>query len=290
MRTPDWDGLRTFVVLCRAGNMSAAARELGINQTTVSRRLARLEEMLGYAVLHREEGHLSPTAQGQQLLATAAAMEQNLAAYLETLPGLTEGGDQKAPSGVVRLSAVDALLDGLLVPAFADFHQRYPAVQLDLSGENRNLNIAQRETDIAIRLALPESGVFRSRRIGFMRFAIYAPHMDIDAPNASWVELAEGLSDKPEQQWLHHAFGPRNIIGRANRATLLAGMAQAGDACCLLPVCIGDRVAGLHRLTQYDVSAGREVWLLVHQDMAHLPHIRVVMDWVADIMKQSGVV
>ncbi|WP_258549267.1 LysR family transcriptional regulator [Thalassospira profundimaris] len=290
MKTPDWDGLRTFVVLCRAGTMSAAARELGINQTTVSRRLARLEEALGHDVLNREDGHLSPTVQGQHLLATAAAMEQNLAAYLDSLPVLADGIDKTAPSGVVRLSAVDAILDGLLVPAFADFHLNYPAVQLDLTGENRNLNIAQRETDIAIRLALPESGVFRSRRIGFMRFAIYAPRMDMDVQRANWVELAEGLSDKPEQQWLQYVFGPRTIIGRANRATLLAGMAQAGDACCLLPVCIGDRVAGLHRLTQYDVSAGREVWLLVHQDMVHLPHIRVVMDWVADIMKQSGVV
>ncbi len=287
MRTPDWDGLRTFAVLCRAGNMSAAARELGINQTTVSRRLARLEEMLGYAVLHREEGRLSPTAQGQHLLATAAAMEQNLATYLEAVPELADGAGKTGPAGVVRLSAVDALLDGLLVPAFGDFHQIYPAVQLDLSGENRNLNIAQRETDIAIRLALPESGVFRSRRIGFMAFAIYAPQPDMDAHRARWVDLTEGLADKPEQQWLQNAFGPRHVIGRANRATLLAGMARAGDACGLLPVCIGDRAVGLHRLGQYDVTAGREVWLLVHQDMAHLPHIRVVMDWVTEIMKQK---
>lgn len=285
MKTPDWDGLRTFAVLCRAGNMSAAARELGINQTTVSRRIARLEEVLGYPILRRDEGALSPTGQGRQLLETARLMEENLAAFMGKMPGGDGADDKTALMGNVRLSAVDAILEGVLVPAFGGFHQCYPGLQLELTGHNRNLNIAQRETDIAIRLALPESGAFRSRRIGFMEFAIYGARPDMDAHTSPWVDLTEGFADKPEQQWLSNAFGNRRVIGRANRSLMLAGMAKKADACCLLPVCIGAQATGMHRLAQYDVTAGREIWLLVHQDMAHLPHIRAVLDWVSNVMK-----
>ncbi|WP_417843761.1 LysR family transcriptional regulator [Thalassospira sp.] len=284
MHTPDWEGLKTFVVLCRAGNMSAAARELGINQTTVSRRIARLEDMLGYTVLQRGNGSMAPTQKAASLLAMAQEMEANVAGFMgmepDTQPALAE------LAGTVRVTSVDALLEGVLVPAFADFCHRHPGVQLDLSGGNRNLNVARRETDLTLRLARPESGAFRARRVGTLKFGIYGTRADMNPATANWIDLVDGFADKPEQQWLNRHFAGRRIVGRANRSAMMGQMAVQAECCCLLPGCVGDQVSGLHRLNTYQVTAYREVWLLVHQDMAHLAHVRAVMNWIIGLMRQ----
>jgi DNA-binding transcriptional LysR family regulator len=283
MQVPDWECLKTFVVLCRAGNMSAAARELGVNQTTVSRRIARLETILGYPVLRRGDGEMVPTSPAKPLLATAQEMEANIAAVLAATPKAGDGAPDL--TGTVRVTAVDAILYGVLLPAFGDFHHRYPGVQLDLIGGNRNLNIARRETDLALRMAMPESGAFRARRLGDMQFAVYGPHRDMDLQQADWIDLVDDFADKPEQQWLQHTFPKRRVLARANNAAFMARLALQCRGCCLLPRCVGDRVKDLYRQDQYQVSAGREVWLLVHQDMAHVPRVRAVMDWVSAVMR-----
>lgn len=282
----DWEGLRTFALVCQAGNMSAAARELGVNQTTVARRIARLEEWMGYSVLHRDGRAVSPTARAQALLQTALQMQENVSGLLAQEPQAEN--DTRQISGIVRLTGVDAILQDCVAPHVASLHRRYPGIALELIGANRNLSLAQRETDIAIRLARPETGAFHIRRLGCLQFGVFCnpdglPPDALDPAKMPWIDLDEFFADKPEQKWLSDHFPDRKTIGYANRGSIMASM-MAGHACCaLLPMCVGARIDGLTLLDGYH-PVGREVWLLTHQDKRHLPPVRAVADWLVDIL------
>jgi DNA-binding transcriptional LysR family regulator len=282
----DWEGLRTFAHVCQTGNMSAAARELGVNQTTVARRIARLEEWTGYAVLHRDGRALAPTTRAQGLLEAACHMQDTVSDLLAREPAVEN--DAQSVGGIVRLTGVDAILQDCVAPHLADLHHRFPKIALELIGANRNLSLPQRETDIAIRLARPDTGAFHIRRLGYLEYGLYCnpaggPLDALDPGALPWIDLDEFFSDKPEQKWLADHFPNRTTLGYANRGSIMVSM-MAGHACCaLLPLCVGERIDFLKRLDGYHPT-GREVWLLTHQDKRHLPHVGAVADWLGTVL------
>lgn len=279
----DWEGLRTFACVCQAGNMSAAARELGVNQTTISRRIAKLEEWVGYPVLHREGRIISPTSRALALLQTAQEMQRTVTGLMTDVS--QQDGSGKPVSGIVRVTGVDAILEHCVAPKVSQFREAFPKVSLELIGANRNLSLPQRETDIAIRLARPESGAFHIRRLGALEYAIYCNTngqdvYEIDPSTLPWVDLDDFFADKPEQIWLAENFTDRETLGFANRGSIMVSMMQGHACCALLPVCVGENSGMLTRLDGYEPT-GREVWLLTHQDKRHLPQVRAVADWLA---------
>lgn len=282
----DWEGLRTFAHVCQTGNMSAAARELGVNQTTVARRIARLEEWLGYAILHRDGGRLSVTERARPLLATAQTMQTTVSGLLDQQPASDSNRD--AVTGTVRITGVDAILEHCVAPHLASLHQKHPALSLELIGANRNLSLPQRETDLALRLARPESGAFHIRRVGHLEYGVYCNPLNLgshamDPARLPWIDLDDFFAQKPEQRWLAATFPDRTTIGYANRGSIMVAMMRHVASCSLLPVCVGDACDWVRRLSDY-APVGREVWLLTHQDKRHLPQVRAVADWLADIL------
>lgn len=282
----DWEGLRTFAYVCQTGSMSAAARELGINQTTVARRIARLEEWVGYAVLYRDGRSAGPTPRAQSLLETAQSMQRSVAGLVVNEPD--RNGDDTEISGIVRVTSVDAILENCVAPHLAALRQHYPKVSLELIGANRNLSLPQRETDIAIRLARPESGVFHIKLIGKLESAVYCNPLGdegqaLDPASMPWIDIDDFFADKPEQKWLAQTFPGRTTIAYANRMSIIVSMMQGQACCAVLPVCVGDGCSWLKRIDGYDPD-GREVWRLTHQDKRHLPQVRAVADWLTGIL------
>ncbi len=279
----DWEGLRTFAHVCQTGNMTAAARELGVNQTTIARRIARLEEWLGYPVLHRDGRLLRATPRARSLLETAQTMQTTVSTLLENQPA--SDNDRHAVTGIVRVTGVDAILEHCVAPHLASLHQAHPALALELIGANRNLSLPQRETDIAIRLARPETGAFHIRRLGMLGSGVYysGNHPPVNPYDVPWIDLDDFFADKPEQKWLAANFPDRTTIGYANRGSIMVAMMRGQPCCAVLPVCVGQAHKDLKRLEGYHPD-GREVWLLTHQDKRHLPQVRVVADWLADVL------
>ena len=253
----DWEGLRTFAHVCQTGNMTAAARELGVNQTTIARRIARLEEWLGYPVLHRDGRLLRATPRARSLLETAQTMQTTVSTLLENQPA--SKNDRHAVTGIVRVTGVDAILEHCVA-----LHQKHPALALELIGANRNLSLSQRETDIAIRLARPETGAFHIRRLGMLGSGVYysGNHPPVNPYDVPWIDLDDFFADKPEQKWLAANFPDRTTIGYANRGSIMVAMMRGQPCCAVLPVCVGQ----------------------AHQDKRHLPQVRVVADWLADVL------
>ena len=146
--TWQWDDVRFFLAVARAGSLSAAARALGVGHVTVGRRIALLEKRLGVTFLSRTPDGFSITSAGQAILQQCAAME-SAALDLERIAA----GRDSLVTGSVRLTTTEALAYQVIVPAISALRQTHPDLQVDLVLGVRSLDIARRDADLAVRFA-----------------------------------------------------------------------------------------------------------------------------------------
>jgi DNA-binding transcriptional LysR family regulator len=278
MQGMEWSDLRHVLAIARAGTLSAAARRLRVNQTTVSRRLAAAERALKARLFDRRDGAFIPTKAGEAVLARAASVEAEMQA-IET--GLA-GGDAVV-AGRVRLTAVPILVNRLLIPALPRLHAAHPHLQLELIAEPRNLRLTRREADIALRLARPESGDALARRLGRLDYAVYAPAgRGAELP---WITYEEGLAHLPQARWIAAAaradeIGPVLVNdAEAIREAIATGLGKS-----LLPCFAGDADTRLRCVGRPVLF--REIWLLVHRELRAQARIAAVIDWLDGLMKR----
>jgi len=274
----NWDDLRFLVTLGREGTLAATARQLGVDQTTVARRLRALEQSLGTPLFERDEGLWRPTAVGNRVLERAGRIEEDVAG----IGRLAEAGAGKV-GGVLRVTAVSALIADWLVPRLADFYARHGEVRVDLVASNDNLNVARREADIAIRLARPASGDFLMRKLADMGFALYgAARGDLAVSAGDWVAYGEDLDHTPEMRRLQAMLGSGRIRLRTNDVRALLQAVADGIGHGLLPCFVADRHLGLVRLSGSAPILSRELWMLIHPDARPLARVAVMADWLVE--------
>lgn len=273
-----WSDLNVVLALGRDGALAPAARRLGVDQTTVSRRLSAIEAALEGPLFLRERGRLVPTALGEEAIARAAEMETAVQA-LET--AASESGD--AVAGSVRVTAVPLLVNQLLVPHLPALLDRHPALEIEAIAESRNLSLSRRETDIALRLARPQQGVTGlCRKIGELAFSVYAAR-DADPARLSWVTYEDRFRHYPQARWVDSHVKAEDLAPlRINDAEGLAQAVRSGLGLGLLPDFMGLRDPALQQISESPVLQ-RDLWLLVHADLRHLPRIAAVMDWLAEL-------
>ncbi len=271
MQAMEWSDLRYVLIVARAGTLAAAARRLGVDQTTVARRLAGAQAALGARLFERRDGALYPTKAGEQAIARAAQVEQEVAA----LERGVAGGDALI-AGIVRLTAVPILTNRLLIPAAPTLLARHPRLRVELIAEPRNLSLTRREADIALRLARPETGAALTRRIGRVDYAVYARRRR-NAGALPWISYEEGLNHLPQARWIAAQDAePSPLL--LNDAEAIVQAVRAGIGKSLLPCFVGDREPGFRRLSRVVLS--RDIWLLVHRDLRAQARVAAVIDWV----------
>jgi DNA-binding transcriptional LysR family regulator len=271
----EWSDLRYVLAIARAGTVAAAARRLGVNQTTAARRLAAAEAALKARLFERRDGVLYPTNAGEAAIARAAQVEQEVAALEHGV-----GGADTAPAGTVRLTAVPILANRLLVPAMPRLLARHPRLRVELIAEPRNLSLTRREADIALRLARPEAGVALARRIGRLDYAVYGPRRR-KADALPWITYEEGLSHLPQARWIaaqDHETAPLLL----NDAEAIVQAVRTGLGKSLVPCFVGENEPGLRRLSR--VVLARDIWLMAHRDLRAQGRIAAVIDWLMELV------
>ena len=149
----NWDHIKYFLAVARSGSLSAAAKRLNVDHTTVARRIAHLEENIGSILFVREQKGYQLTEAGQRLTAHAEAMEGNSLALQNELSDETLGA-----TGSVRLATPEALGSQFLSRFWSVFRRRHPGIEIELVADTRPLSLNKREADIAIALARPTVG------------------------------------------------------------------------------------------------------------------------------------
>ena len=283
MQALDWNDFRYVLALMREGTHAAAARQLGVDPTTVSRRLRAIETVLGASLFERgADGSMRLTQAGEM----AARRAENVEAELGGLTEALQGADALA-SGTVRVTAVPLLINRVLVPAAADLMAQHPQLRVELIAESRDLNLTRREADIALRLARPTDDTgsrVLSKRIGTLTYAAYVAN-DVDAGTEKlpWLTYEEGMAHLPQARWIAKAVEEDGIPSplAVNDAEAMLQGVEAGLGRGLLPCMVADQISGLRRI-HHDGPAfpEREIWLLTHPDLRHLARIAAVLAWV----------
>ena len=294
MRPLDWNDLRFVLAVARGGTLAGAAKALGVDDSTVSRRVARLEASLGARLFERAgDGRLRPTPAGAAAVARAERMELEV-------EGLRDGvsGADSACAGSVRLTSVPLLVNRLLVPALPGLLERHPALRLELVADPADLSLRRREADLALRLARPRDGgrSVVARRIGRLRYAVYAAASLPPAAAAElpWVTYDEAFAHLPQARWIAAALA-RPDGGAAARFVVNDGEAlveavAAGLGKSLLPGVVAGRDPRLVRLAfaEDEPILERELWLLVHRELRRLPRIAAVSDWLSGLVGEAA--
>ncbi|MCA8423915.1 LysR family transcriptional regulator [Burkholderia seminalis] len=279
-----WDDVRYFLAVMRGGSLSAAARALQVQHSTVARRIDALESALGIRLFDRLPRGWPPTDEGLHLAAHAARLEADAHAFARAAQGAA------ALDGVVRVSASPVFASHFLAPRLARAQRAWPALRIDLLGEMHAANLYAREADLAVRLSRPSEPGLAARRLGTMRFALCAAPEWADAPPDTWpfVGYDDALAQTPQQQWLERFAAGRRFAFIANDLAAQHRACAAGAGVALLPRFLVDdpaaRVAApLVELTdapRCDIE--REIWLVVHPDVRRSPRVQRVAEAIAD--------
>lgn len=294
MRPLDWNDLRYVLAVARGGTLAAAAKALGVDDSTVSRRVARLEALLSARLFERAgDGRLRPTPAGAATVERAERMELEVEGLRDSVTGA-----DTACAGTVRLTSVPLLVNRLLVPALPGLLERHPALRLEMVADPSDLSLRRREADMALRLARPRSGgrSVVARRIGLLRYEVYAVASLPAAAAAAlpWVTYDEAFAHLPQARWIAAALA-RPEGGTAARFVVNDGEAlveavAAGLGRSLLPSAVAARDPRLACLANPDGEPAleRELWLLVHSELRGLARIEAVSDWLCDLVADAG--
>lgn len=284
-RDIDWNDLRYVLVLSRKGVMASAAADLRVNETTVARRLARVEKILRGRLFSRREGRWIPTELGLVVVRRAERMEAE-AFDLQ----LAAAGIDAQVSGVVRLTTTPLLMNWLVLPALAELLEQHSHLQLELIADPRNLSLTRGEADIALRPARPADELRAvARRIGKLDYAVYAPTRS-RGKQLPWIVHGMNEPTTVPAQWLSRAMrddpGPRPAL-IVNDSDVGLRAACFGLGRYVLPRRVGDAESSLFRLKGPGLAFSRELWLIVHPELRHLGRIRAVIEWLERIARES---
>jgi len=285
-----WDDVRFFLAVARAGSLSAAARALGVGHVTVGRRITVLEKRLGVTLLARTPDGFTTTSAGEAILRQCMAME-NAALDLERVAA----GRDSLATGSVRVTTTDALGYQLVVPAIAALRHAHPDLQVDLILGVRSLDIARRDADLAVRFARPASSDLVCRKLGEVGFSLYAtrrylaksgiPKRGLGLAGYDLITFA-GAPAAINPVFMGESLEGARIALRCNNPLIQLKAAADDIGIAELACFLGDTAPDLVRVWPRETPAHRTVWLIVHQDMRHSARIRVVSTAIGDIFRR----
>ncbi len=285
MQLKNWNDLRYLLALKRGRSISAAAQLMGVDDTTVSRRLAALQAASDVELYVRQaSGSFALTPQGKEIAARIEAMEHETDLIAESL-----GSDRHACGGTVRLTSVPILINRVLAPAVEDLIGQHPQLVIELIPDSRDYSLTLREADIALRLARPTAGgtKVKARRIGRLDFAIYASrgYSAREGGRLPWISYEDAMAHLHQAQWMARAARANDeaISGlRVHDVETALEAVVAGQGKSLLPTIVADSITCLRRL-RYSTAhplPSREIWRLVHEDQRLLRKTEVVVQWI----------
>ncbi len=293
MQTPSdlrWDDARVFLALWREGSLKRAATHLGVNISTVSRRLEGLEETLGARLFDRTPEGALPTAAAGRLAPFAEGMEQAALGFAHGLEDF-----EVEATGVVRVAAPPGLMDHFLASALPDLLGRHPGLRIEVPSSVGYADLTRREADLALRTLRPVTGDLVAKLLTSSGWGIFASPEYAQslgklrrADAASWVSWGEDVRHLPDAEWLDARVEPEQVRLRSNGMTGLIEAARAGLGAMVLPLPYR-RLPGLVevpctpalRRELAELPEG-QLWLVGHRAHRHIPRIATVWDWLVD--------
>ncbi|NJO38165.1 MAG: LysR family transcriptional regulator [Rhizobiales bacterium] len=278
-----WDDFRLIRAIAEQGSLPAAAAEIGVNHSTVFRRLNQIEATLGRSLFERHRSGYAVTPAGEEVVALAGRLGDDIARVMLKL-----AGEEPAPAGELRVTTNDTLLVSLLTPMFGAFRHRFREIRLDIVVSNQALNLSRRDADVAIRATDNPPETLVGRRAARIAWALYGRVLDFPEPEVEddlfqrpWVSLGDNLGQFKTVRDIRRHVAADNIVFKVSTVLGLAEAVEAGIGIGHLPCFIADRRPALRRLEPPKLDYATDLWLLTHPDLRNAPRVRVFLDFLA---------
>ncbi|WP_432731102.1 LysR family transcriptional regulator [Variovorax sp. W6] len=281
----NWDDLKFALAIARHGTLSAAARELGTTQPTVSRRLDALELRLQAKLFDREASGFRPTVLARSLLDGLEQMDAGALSIQRQVAARDTG-----LSGEILVTSLDWLGDEVIAPMLARFGALHPGVVVELINGPQVFNLARREADLAFRFGAFTQENLIERRVGEVAYALYAsdaylqkhglPDVAHGLAGHRLVYLDRAAGEVPHEAWLRALATRARAVLHVNGLRAHLAAARDGVAMAVLPRLLGDREPQLRRVELQHRMPARSVRVGFHSDMRETPRIRALVDFV----------
>jgi len=271
----DWGDLQVFMAVCEAGSISRAAARLGVNHSTVLRRVQALESALGLALFERGSSYVLTPA-GRDLLSGLAGV----AAKIDGSRAQVQGRDDEV-RGEVRLTTTDTLAHGMLMPLLREFGALHPEVSLRVGVNNHFLSLTRREADVAIRGSNRPPENLVGRHVGNIRTAAYASRAYLRSAGRrtkpaelDWIAPDAALAHLEQAKWLAAHVPAERVVMSVDSLVgmLLAVRHGVGAAMLLCP--LADAHDDLVQLEPPPPALDTQLWILTHPDLRQVARIR----------------
>jgi DNA-binding transcriptional LysR family regulator len=284
----DWNALKSFLAIAEQGSLSAAAVHLGVNHSTMFRRLQGFEQELGGRLFDKLDNRYVLTPMGDELLVYA----RQASGLFEDIERSIVGKDVQ-PSGVVKITAPFNLATHYLPEALSDFRKQYPDIEIELLSSNQMVNMNSRLADIALRVCDNPPEHLVGRKVASIPWGIFAAQSGAQSEDFVPVDF-QALAELEDHNqligatgvmrnlavftWLEKHHG-QHINTRCDELTAMSYCAQAGQGLALLP--FDQKCAELRQVGELGAEFNSDLWILQHPDLRKVERVRLVMEHLA---------
>jgi DNA-binding transcriptional LysR family regulator len=289
MHDINWDILKVIIAVADNGSAVAAAAKLGVNSTTVQRRIVKFESENGVQLFDRRQQGYTPTAAGRALVEAARGIEDSVNSIYRDILGL----DLRL-EGRLAITTTDTILQAVLPKHLSNFAEKYPKITLDISVTNSRLDLSRQDADVAIRPSMRPPDELFGQRVSGLGFGIYGLHELVGENkgdifrNAEWVGVGQILADSPVGHWFVRHVPQANIVMQADSFPIIAELAKAGCGLAMLPCCLGDTVPALRRLPAPTTVQSTSIWVLTHADTRHAAKVKAFTDFISTALRSDS--
>ena len=277
----NWDDLRYFLAVARAGSLSAAGRDLGVSQPTVSRRLAAMEARLSVRLFDHIENRYVLTAAGDEIFDTVQHVEETVACIDRRV-----AGKDLSVKGELRLTCTEVLANLYLAPHLSEFVRLHPGINLSVLCTFQHLSLSRREADVAIRVTSNPPDSLVGRRLLQVAMGVYTGSKTVRLDDSLNIEELDwiGWQDETYNRMLIYSHFPRaRIRHRVDDMQAMCAMVRCGLGAAVLPCYVGDSDLELRRIVSEPITEGAmDLWVLSHPDVRSAARIRVFSSFIAD--------
>ncbi|MEN8131695.1 MAG: LysR family transcriptional regulator [Pseudomonadota bacterium] len=279
-----WDDLRFFLAVARMGSISGGARQLGVQHSTVSRRMRQLEKQLGARLIERKKSGYELTQAGKNVKEAATRMETEVLG----VDSAVLGKDTNLV-GPLQVTAINNMASSILMPMFASFSKAHPQVELHIIVSNSDASLSQREADVAIRLTNSPTDTLIGKRIVTVASTIYGSRTYIektrkDGREPKWIGVECCTFHKT---WTKQTCGeqPHNFYSDDTLLTLAA--LREGLGISFLPCFMGDADPLLERCCNPELAHNLGLWILLHPDLKRIARVLAFRDYMANAINEK---
>lgn len=283
----DWDDLRYFLAVARTGSTIAAAEVLKVNQSTVQRRLAALEEKIGRKLVERLPAGYRLTDLGADLQPHAESIEAAVATFERRAAAADD-----AMTGVVRFTCPEGLAYRLISPLLDIFHARHPGLRVDLIMSDRYLDLAKGEADVAVRGGETQDSDLICRKLADNPWAVYGsrayvagggrPERPDDLDRHAVIQFEGPLAELFSARWLRSVAPRAAVTAHCNSVLGMLLTAKSGVGLATLPVHVGDAEDDLVRVLGPTPELMSRVYILMHPVLRNTPRVRAFFDFMVN--------